>query len=51
MTTPLIALRARVIIYALGVYKVFIESVVVATQKGLIRLEIERASALLCSRK
>ena len=32
-------------------YKVFIESVVVETQKGLIRLEIERASALFSSRK
>jgi hypothetical protein len=45
------ALRARVEIYALGAYKVFIENFVVETQKGLIRLEIERASALFNSRK
>jgi hypothetical protein len=31
----------------MGAYKVFIESVVVETSKGLIRLEIERASAFL----
>jgi hypothetical protein len=47
MTTTLTALRVRVAIYALGVYKAFIGSVVVETQKGLIRLEIGRFSALL----
>ena len=51
MTTTLTALRVRVVIYALGAYKVFIESVVVETQKWLIRLEIERPSALFNSRK
>ena len=45
MTTTLTALRVRVVIYALGAYKVFTESVVVETQKGLIRSEIERVSA------
>jgi hypothetical protein len=38
---PLTALRARVVIYSLGACRVFIKSVVVETQKGLIRLEIE----------
>ena len=33
MTTPLTALRARVVSYALGAYKVFIEAVVVETSK------------------
>jgi hypothetical protein len=46
MITALTALRVRVEIYALGVYKVFIESVVVETKKGLNRLEIERPRAL-----
>ena len=48
-TLPPTALRARVISYALGVYKVFIESVLVETSKGLIQLEIERASAFFNS--
>ena len=51
MTTTLTALRARVVIYTLGAYKVFIESFVIETQKGLIQLEIESASALFNSRK
>ena len=51
MTTTLTALRVRVVFYALGAYKVFIGSVVVETQKGLIQLEIERPSALFNSRK
>jgi len=34
--TPPPALRARVVSYALGVYKLFIESVVLETSKGLI---------------
>ena len=51
MTTTLTALRVRVVIYTLGAFKVFIESVVVETQKGLIRLEIKRPSALFNSRK
>ena len=46
MTTTLTALRVRVVIYALAAYKVFIGSVVAETQKVLIRLEIERSSAL-----
>ena len=45
--TPPPALRARVVSYALGAYKVFIESFVVEASKRLIRLEIERTSALL----
>ena len=45
MTTTLTALRVRVVTYALGAYMVFIKSVVVETQKGLIRLEIERPCA------
>ena len=36
MTTTLTALRVRFVIYALGPYKVFIESVVIETQKGLV---------------
>jgi hypothetical protein len=44
MTTPPPVLRARVVSYSLGAYKVFIESVVIETSKELIRLEIERAS-------
>ena len=44
-TPPLTALRARAVSYAMGAYKVFIESVVVESSKGLIQLEIERASA------
>jgi hypothetical protein len=36
MTTPPPALRARVVSYALGAYKAFIESAVVETSKGLI---------------
>jgi hypothetical protein len=47
--SPFTALRARVVIYDLGAYKVFIESVVVETQKGLNLLEIERAFALFNS--
>ena len=43
--TPPTALRARFVSYALGADKVFIESVVVKLQKGLIKLKIERASA------
>jgi hypothetical protein len=34
--TPPAALRARVVSYALGAYKIFIESVIVETSKGLI---------------
>ena len=49
MTTP--SLRARVVSYALGAYKVLIDRVVVKLQKGLIQLAIERASALFNSRK
>ena len=49
MTPPLTALRARVVSYALGAYKVLIESVVVETSKGLIQLEIHRANALFNS--
>jgi hypothetical protein len=50
MTTPLpISLRARVVSYTLGAYKVFIESFVVETSKGLIQLEIETASAFFNS--
>ena len=48
-TPPPIALRARVVSYALGAYKVFIESVVVETSKGFIQSEIERASAFFNS--
>ena len=48
-TPPPTALRARVVSYALGAYKVFIESVVVETSKRLIQLEIERASAFFNS--
>jgi hypothetical protein len=44
ITPPHTALRVRVVIYALG-HIVFIESAVVETSKGLIQLEIERASA------
>ena len=44
MTTP--PPRVRVVSYALGAYKVFIEHVVVETSKGLISLEIERAITL-----
>jgi hypothetical protein len=44
--TPPTALRASFVSYALGVDKVFIESVVVKLQKGLTKLEIQRASAL-----
>ena len=51
MITDLTALGVRVVIYALGAYKMFIESVVVETQKGLIRLETERACALFHWRK
>jgi len=51
MTTTLTALRVRVVIYALGAYTVFIESVVVETQKGIISLEIEKPSALFNNRK
>jgi hypothetical protein len=36
----------RVVSYELGVYKVFIEIVVVGNSKRLIRLEIEIANAL-----
>jgi hypothetical protein len=36
MTTTLTALRARVVIYALGAYKVFIKSVVVSNRAHLI---------------
>ena len=49
MATTLTALRVRVVIYSLGAYKVFIGSVAVETQKGLIRLVIERPSALFNS--
>ena len=45
------ALRARVVSYALGAYKVFTERIVVKTSKGLIRLEIEMISALFNSQK
>jgi hypothetical protein len=49
---PLTALRTRVVSYALGAYKVFIESVVVGTSKTrLIQLKIKRASALFNIRK
>jgi hypothetical protein len=34
MTITLKALRVRVVIYALGAYKVFIESVVIELRKG-----------------
>jgi hypothetical protein len=34
MITKLPALRVRVVIYALGTYKVFIESVVIQTSEG-----------------
>ena len=33
------ALRARIVSYALGAYKVFIEGVVVETSKGFTRCE------------
>jgi hypothetical protein len=36
MTTTLTDLRVRVVIYALGAYKVFIESVVVSKRAHLI---------------
>ena len=50
MTTPSpVDLKATVVSYALGAYKAFIESVVVETSKGLIQLEIERASAFFNS--
>jgi hypothetical protein len=50
MTTTLPTdLRAKVVNYALGAYKAFIESVVVKTSKELIQLEIERASAFFNS--
>ena len=48
-TPPPTALRERVVSYALGAYKVFIETVVVETSKELIQLEIERASVFFNS--
>jgi hypothetical protein len=36
MTATLTSLIVRVVIYTLGAYKIFIESVVVETQKGII---------------
>ena len=48
-TLPPTALRARVVSYALGADKVFTESIVVETSKGLIQLEIERANAFFNS--
>ena len=50
MTSPT-ALRTRMDSYALGVYKVFMEVVVVNFKKELIRLEMERTSALFINRK
>jgi hypothetical protein len=47
--TPLRALCPIVASYALEAYKVCIESVVVEISKGLIQLEIERASAFFNS--
>ena len=47
--TPPTALRARVVSHALKAFKVFIESLVVETSKGLIQLEIDRASAFFNS--
>jgi hypothetical protein len=45
------SLDARVKSYVLGAYKVFIESFVVETSKGLIRLEIDMAIALSNNQK
>ena len=41
--------RAKVVSISLRAYKVFIDRFVVKLQKGLIQLEIERASALFNS--
>jgi hypothetical protein len=46
---PSTALRAKDVSSVLGTYKVFIESVVIETSKGLIQLEIESASAFFNS--
>jgi len=44
-------LGARLLSYALGAYKVFIEGVVVGTSKKAYSIEFHRASALANSRK